>query len=149
MEGIALTKEALSSLMKGIQFFKYKKIGLNVIKGNSQVFLQVRESRYHEYHESKGKLGHSWHDIREEDFLHNKANFYVFVTHLTDFETTALVVPRKDLERLLEHKQKGQNGVYRFYFHFNGKDVTECRDQLTDYSEYFNRWNLIKLALES
>ncbi len=151
MEGIELTKEALSKKVPAVRFHKYKRIGLNVIKGRKEVSLQVRESRYHEYHESKGKLGHSWHEIKERDFLRDKhlVNFYVFLTHLTDEETPFLIMPSKDLERLIQHKPIGQKGIYRFYFHINGKEVTECRNELTDYSQYLNRWDLIKSALDS
>jgi hypothetical protein len=80
----------------------------------------------------------------------------VFVTQWPTFEKSKsacyqnkfVVVPTKDLEKLIKNKPTGQNGVYRFYFYFEGQKAIEIRDQITDYSDYFNRWDLIKNALE-
>lgn len=74
-------------------------------------------------------------------------DFYVFLTYLPS-ENKFVIIPTKNLEKLIKNKPSGQNEIYRFYFHFEGKEVTEIRDGITDYSEYLNRWDLIKNALE-
>ena len=152
MEGKTLTKQAILENIKGVQFHAYKRLGLNVIKGNSEVSLQIRESRYYPDHESKGKIGHGWHDISESDFLRDKrlVNFYVFLTHVptrNGDEDQFVVVPSKDLELLTKTKDIGQNSIYRFYFHFEKDKVFEIRDAVIDYSKYLNNWSLIAQAL--
>lgn len=149
MQKIVLTEQVLSDNVKGLQFHPNKRSGLCVLKGCNQVSVQVRESKYHHTHESKGKLGHSWHDIKEFDFLMDKGkvDFYIFLTYLTS-ENKFVIVPAKDLEKLIKNKPSGQNEIYRFYFHFERKEVFEIRDEIIDYSKYLNRWDLIKNILE-
>lgn len=74
-------------------------------------------------------------------------DFYVFLTQLP--ENKFVIVPTKDLEKLIKNKPSGQNGVYRFYFNFEGKEVSEIRDEKTDYSKYLNNWDLIVNALKT
>jgi hypothetical protein len=152
MEGKILTREAILENIKGVQFHSYKRTGMTVLKGNNQVSLQVRESRYYPDHESKGKIGHGWHDISESHFLRDKrlVDFYVFLTYLptrNGIENQFVVVPSKDLEQLIKTKDTGQNDIYRFYFHFEGEKVFEIRHGVIDYSQYLNSWDLISEAL--
>lgn len=137
MEGKSLTKQAILENIKGVQFHSYKRLGLNVIKGNREVSLQIRESRYYPDHWSKDMVGHGWHDISEGDFLRDKrlVDFYVFLTHVQTHnseEDRFVVVPSKDLEQLVKTKDTGQNSIYRFYFHFEGDKVYEIRDGVID-----------------
>jgi hypothetical protein len=152
MEGKALTKQAILDNIRGVQFHSYKRLGLNVLKGNNEVSLQVRESRYYPDRVSKDKVGHGWNDISESDFLRDKdvVDFYVFLTHVPSRnceENQFVVVPSGDLEQLIKCKDTGQNSIYRFYFHFEGDKVFEIRDAVIDYSKYLNNWSLIVHAL--
>ena len=64
------------------------------------------------------------------------------------FENRFVIVPARELEGLVGGKSAGKKGVYSFYFSFEGERVADVRDEITDYSECLNRWNLIRKALE-
>jgi len=53
-----------------------------------------------------------------------------------------------ELQGLVGGKSAGRKGVYSFYFSFEGERVADVRDEITDYSEYLDRWGLIREALE-
>ena len=82
-------------------------------------------------------------------------DFYVFLSYLpkfgehkiSSFENMFLIVPTTDLKKLVK-KKSGKNGSYSFYFNFEGKNVVEKRDNLTDYSQYLDGWKLIQEALD-
>ena len=67
---------------------------------------------------------------------------------MASFENKFLIVPTADLKRLAKDKNSGKKGIYSFYFHLEGKNVTDKRDGLTDYSKYLNAWNLIQDGLK-
>ena len=58
-----------------------------------------------------------------------------------------MIVPTDELEKRVERKPAGKRGVYTFCFNFEGAKVTEKRDEITDYSEYLDRWDLISKTL--
>jgi len=159
--GEVVTAEAILENVKSAEvYFPLHDIGVDllVVKGKKHGSIQVKESRYFTERERKGTIGHSWHQLHRKKFLRDKdkVDFYVFLTYmpkfgehkLTSFENRFIIVPTKELEKLIKDKPSGKKEVYSFYFNFEGKKVVEKRDEITDYSEYLNRWNLIKDALE-
>jgi hypothetical protein len=159
--GEVLTAEAILEHVKGAEiYFPLHDIGtdLLVMKESSHISIQVKESRYFTEKGRKGVKGSSWHQIHKRKFQRdrNKVNFYVFLTYLprfgehklVSFENKFVVVPTKDLEKLIENKPSGEKEIYSFYFNFDGKKVVENRNEVTDYSEYLDRWDLINNALE-
>ena len=115
--------------------------------------------RYYTKRVWKGTLGHSWHVIFGKKFVRDKerVDFYVFLTYLpkyaehkmSKFENKFIIVPTIELEKLIKNKKVDKRGRYSFCFNFEGNKVTEKRDEPTDYSEYLNRWDLIKHASKS
>ena len=65
------------------------------------------------------------------------------------FENKFIIVPTSELSKRINDKKAGKRGIYFFCFNFEGKKVTEKRDEPTDYSQYLNRWDLIKHASKS
>src|SRR3972149_9506007 len=143
--GEVVTAEAILENVKGAEvYFPLHDIGVDllVVKGKKHVSIQVKESRYFTKRVSKGTLGHSFHQIKREKFLANKArvDFYVFLTYLpklgehrlSSFENKFVVIPTPELEKRIEAKNAGKSGIYRFYFNFEGKTVIEKRDDKTD-----------------
>ena len=63
------------------------------------------------------------------------------------FENQFVIVPAKELERMVKTKSAGKKGIYSFYISFDGKRVVEERDEIVDYSGYLDRWDLISQAL--
>jgi hypothetical protein len=159
--GEVLTAEAIIENVKGSEvYFPLHDIGtdLLVVKGKNHVSIQVKESRYFTKRVLKGTLGHSWHQLSKKKFLRDKGkvDFYIFLTYLLKvgehrfnaFENKFIIIPTSELDKRIKTKNCGKKEIYSFYFNFEGKKVVEKRDVVTDYSEYLNRWNLIKEALE-
>jgi hypothetical protein len=84
-------------------------------------------------------------------------DFYVFLTYLPQicenklksFRKEFLIVPTANLKELVKAKKAGTKGVFSFYFYFDAEKgkVFDKRDGYTEYSEFLNRWDLIKSAL--
>jgi hypothetical protein len=159
--GEVLTAETILENVKGAEvYFPLHDIGtdLLVMIGCNHVSIQIKESRYFAEKERKGIRGHSWHQVHKRKFLRDKdkVDFYVFLTYLprfgehklASFENKFVIVPTKDLEKLIMNKPSGKKEIYSFYFNFEGKKVTENRNEITDYSQYLTRWDLIRDALE-
>ena len=93
--------------------------------------------------------------VQNKELRELGADFYVFLTYVPrfgersvrTFENRFVIVPVADLEKLVAGKSSGKKGVYSFYLSFDGERVTETRDGKADYSEYLDRWGLIKKAL--
>lgn len=155
--GEVITAEALLKNIKDCEvYFPLHDVGIDllIVKGKKQVSIQVKESRYFATRRRKGTIGHSWHSLHKKKFLRDrkKVDFYVFLTYLPQFgehrmlkfENRFVIVPTSELAKRIKNKKAGKRGIYFFYFNFEGKKVTEKRDEPTDYSEYLNRWDLIK-----
>lgn len=158
--GEVVTAEAILENIKPSEvYFPLHDVGtdLLIVKGKKHVSVQVKESRYFTERIRKGTLGHSWHNLHKRKFLRDKerVDFYVFLTYiprfgehrLSAFENKFLIVPTSELEKHFETKNSGKKGIYFFYFNFEGKKVVDVRDEITDYSEYLDRWNSIEKAL--
>jgi len=151
--GEVITAEALLKNIKGCEvYFPVKDVGIDllVVKDKKPVSIQVKESRYYQ-------RKHSWHCISRKKFLGKEiVDFYVFLTYfpkygehkMSKFENKFLIVPNHKLETLIEKKKVDKRGRYSFYFNFEGNKVTEKRDAPTDYSEYLDRWDLVKDKIE-
>lgn len=150
LDKIRLTQETITNKIGRCQFQSSGQSRLFVAKGHRQVLLRIMESRYYEDKESKGKMGHSWNDISERDFIKEKSSvdFYVFLTHIASGDRY-VVVPSVDLEKLVIQKSTGQNRIYRFYFHFIGNEVLETRDAIIQYSKYLDSWEPLRNSLDS
>ncbi len=155
--GEAVTAEALLKNVEGCGvYFPVRDVGVDLlaVRGSRHVGIQVKESRY--YAGRKGAAGHSWHQLSAKSLRRAGADFYVFLTYLPrfgerrlrTFENRFVIVPARELEGLVGGKSAGKKGVYSFYFSFEGERVADVRDEITDYSECLNRWNLIRKALE-
>jgi len=155
---VVTAENMLENIEDAEVYFPLHDIGIDllVVKGKKHVSVQVKESRYYTARELKGTRGHSWHNLDKRKFLRDKerVDFYVFLTYLPNgehrfstFENKFLIVPASELEKRLESKETGKKGIYYFYFNFDGKKAIEKRDAIIDYSEYLNRWDLIKKAL--
>jgi hypothetical protein len=46
-------------------------------------------------------------------------------------------------------KKAGKKGIYSFYFYFDGNNVTEKRDDMVDYSKYYENWRSIENAFNT
>jgi len=160
--GEVITAEAFLKNVKGSEvYFPLHDVGIDllVVKSKKHVSIQVKESRYYTKRVWKGTLGHSWHGLHKKKFLRDrkKVDFYVFLTYLPrfgehrmlKFENKFIVIPTSELSKRIKNKNAGKRGIYFFYFNFEGKKVVEKRDVLTDYSEYLNRWDLVKDSLIS
>jgi len=154
--GEVITAEALLKNIKGCEvYFPVRDVGIDllVVKDKKPVSIQVKESRYYQ-------RKHSWHCISRKKFLGKEiVDFYVFLTYfpkydknkMKKFENKFLIVPTSDLEleKLLKNKKIDKRGRYSFYFNFEGNKVTEKREPPpTDYSEYLDRWDLVKDKIE-
>lgn len=65
------------------------------------------------------------------------------------FENKFIIVSTSELSKRIKEKNAGKREIYFFCFNFEGKKVVEKRDKLMDYSEYLNRWDLVKHVLIS
>jgi len=150
--GEVLTAETLLENISDVEvYFQLHDtgIGLLVVKGKKHISIQVKESRYFSL-----RGGHSWHQIHKRKFVRDKGkvDFYIFLTYLpkfgehklASFENKFIIIPTKKLDKIIEKKPSGKKEIYSFYFNFEGKKITEIRDAPTDYSEFLNRWDLIK-----
>lgn len=159
--GEVVTAEAILINVKGAEvFFPLRDVGtdLLVVEGKNHVSVQVKESRYFTSRVLKGTRGHSWHQINRKKLDREKVDFYVFLTYYqtggehspSPFEYKFVIVPTSDLEKRIREAEKksGKKGFFSFYFNFDGKKVVEKRDVPTDYSDYLDRWDLIKDALD-
>ena len=155
--GEAVTAEALLKNVEGCEvYFPVRDVGVDllVVRGSRHVGIQVKESRY--YAGRKGTAGHSWHQLSAKSLRRARADFYVFLTYLPrfgerrlrTFENRFVIVPARELEGLVGGKSAGRKGVYSFYFSFEGEGVADVRDEIADYSEHLDRWDLIHKALE-
>jgi len=159
--GEVITAEAMLGNVKGAEvYFPLHDIGIDllVVMGKNHISIQVKESRYFTERVLKGTLGHSWHQLHKKKFIRDKGkvDFYIFLTYLprfgehrfNAFENKFLIIPTSELDKRIKTKDSGKKEIYSFYFNFEGKKVVEKRDAVTDYSEYLNRWTLIKEAIE-
>jgi hypothetical protein len=157
--GEVLTAEAVIENVKGVEvYFPLHDIGTDLLlmMGCNHISIQVKESRYFTSRVLKGTKGHSWHQIHKLKLEKEKVDFYVFLTYLprfgeykmSSFENKFLIVPATDLKEFAESKNSGKTGIYSFYFNFEGKRVVDKRDGVTDYSKYFEAWNLVGAALK-
>jgi hypothetical protein len=150
--GEVITAEALRKNVEGCEvYFPLHDVGIDllVVNGKKHASVQVKESRYYPQQIS-------WHVIFRKKFVRDKerVDFYVFLTYLpkigehgtSKFENKFIIVPTSDLESLIKEKKVDKRGRYSFCFNFEGKKVADKRDVPTDYSEYLNRWDLIKQA---
>ena len=145
-------------------YFPLRDVGVDllIVKGEKHVGIQVKESRYYIGRTWKsGHVGHSWHQIREKKLMESKADFYVFLTYLpfygehkvSSFQNKFLIVPKHELEKRVKIKDAGKKKVFSFCFHFEEKRVWDERvtvsteNELSDYSQFLEAWNLIKEAL--
>ena len=94
--------------------------------------------------------------------MKSKADFYVFLTYLpfygehkiSSFQNRFLIVPKHELEKRVNVKDAGKRKVFSFCFHFEEKSVWDERvtvsieNELTDYSQFLDAWDLIKEALQ-
>lgn len=164
--GECITAEEIMKQTKCEVFFPLKDVGVDllVVKGKGHVGIQVKESRYYRSRTwSSGHIGHSWHQVRKERFLKTKEkiDFYVFLTYLpllgehkvSSFQQKFLIVPTSELEKRMAVKDPGKKKVYSFCFHFEEVNVWDERvtvglgNELTNYSEYLDAWDLLKQAL--
>jgi hypothetical protein len=158
--GEVITVEELLKRIESIEvYFPLRDVGVDllVVRGSRHVGIQVKESRYYVDREWKGTIGHSWHNLSRKSFLRESkaVDFYVFLTYLPrygehrmrTFENGFVIVPTDELEKRVERKPAGSRGIYTFCFNFEGAKVIEKRDEITDYSEYLDRWDLISKAL--
>ena len=164
--GEVLTAERLKVEIPGCEiYFPLKDIGVDllVVRGNSHVGIQVKESRY--YQGGKVQRGtdwhNSWHQVSEGNLglvsspKKKAADFFVFLTYLPNIEKTKIssfieryiIVPLNELCRKVPQK-RASRGVYSFLFMFDGDTVTECREDEQDYSEFLETWQLIDEALK-
>ena len=154
--GEAVTAEVLLENVENCEvYFPVRDVGMDllVVRGSKHVGVQVKESRY--YLSTSGEAGHSWHQLSVKNLRQKGPDFYVFLTYVPrfgerrvrTFENRFVIVPAADLERLVVGKSGGKKNVYSFYLSFDGERVTEARDGKADYSEYLDRWSLIKKAL--
>lgn len=154
--GEVITAEALLKNVKGCQiYFPLHDVGIDllVVKGKKPVSIQVKESRYFAIRRWKGTVGHSFHSLHKKKLLRDKkkVDFYIFLTYLPrfgehrmqSFENKFIIVPTSELVKRIKDKKAGKRDIYFFCFNFEGKKVTEKRDEPTDYSEYLDRWNSI------
>lgn len=159
--GEVVTAEAILKNIKDSEvYFPLHDIGVDllVVKRKKHVAVQVKESRYFTQRVLKGTRGHSWHQLHKKKLEKEKVDFYIFLTYYqkdgenspSPFEHRFIVIPTSDLEKKIEEakKKSGKKGIFSFYFNFEDKKVIEKRDIPTDYSNYLNRWDLIKQALE-
>jgi len=157
--GEAVTAEALLKNVEGCEvYFPVRDVGVDLlaVRGSRHVGIQAKESRY--YTSKRRPRGHSWHQLSAKSLRRSsgKVDFYVFLTYLprfgerrlSTFENRFVIVPARELEGLVEGKSAGKKGVYSFYFSFDGETVLEVRGEMTDYSRYLNRWDLIRKALD-
>jgi len=158
--GEVITAEALLRNVEGIEvYFPLHDVDVDllVVRGSKHVGIQVKESRYYMEQEWKGSLGHSWHHLSRKSFLRerNRVDFYIFLTYLPrygehrlrTFETKFVIVPTDELEKRVERKPAGKRGVYTFCFNFEGAKVMEKRNEIADYSQYLDRWDLVSNVL--
>ena len=161
--GEVLTAETISNYFKKIPdveiYFPLHDVGIDllVVRGKHHVSIQVKESRYYKIRDLKGSKGHSWHQVARKKFLRglNKIDFYVFLTYipkirehkLSSFDKKFLVVPTSKLANLIRDKPFGKKEIYSFYFNFGDDKIIEKRNELTDYSEYLDRWEFIEEKL--
>jgi hypothetical protein len=143
-------------------FFPHKDTGVDLVvftelerSTRRSVTLQVKESRY--FGDS-----HSWHQVRQGKIegTEGDVDFFVFVTYRqvpdrkrTKWHNEFVVVPTRDLGRLVKKKRAGKNKVYSFYFAFEDDkvwDVRESRGRKTDpklgavdYTQFHNAWDLL------
>ena len=163
--GEVVTAEAILDNIrdKDVQvYFPLHDIGtdLLVVKGKKHVSIQVKESRYFTKRVLKGTRGHSWHQVHKKKLEKENVDFYIFLTYYqkegehspSPFENKFIIIQTSNLQKLIKKakkKKSGKRGIFRFYFNFEGEKVVEKRDMPTDYSNYLNRWDLIKEALDS
>lgn len=152
--GEIVTAEALLRNVKGSDvYFPVRDVGIDllVVNGKKHVSIQVKESRYYPQRIS-------WHVIFRKKFRDKKrVDFYVFLTYvpkygnnrISMFENKFIIVPTSELDKRVNGKKVDKRGRYSFCFNFEGNRVTDKRDNRPiDYSDYLNRWDLIKETLE-
>lgn len=155
--GEVIVAEMLDKKVKRCQiYFPMRDIGIDLLaaRNNKHVGIQVKESRYHI---KGGARDRSWHQVKKKRLAETKkgVDFYIFLTYLPrlgehkydSFEYKFVIVPTDALAKRLTTKNAGSKGIYSFYFHFEGKKVTEIRDEPTDYSKFLNNWTLIDKSL--
>ena len=134
-------------------------VDLLVVRGDTHVGIQVKESRLYggEQSRRKGK-SHSWHQVSKKNLQAGSgkrlADFFVFLTYLplegenkiSSFEHRYIVIPFKHLAEKCKTK-KDSGGTYSFYFHFDSRKVSELRDTPEEYSLYLDKWGKIRSAL--
>jgi hypothetical protein len=160
--GECFTAERLAELGLKV-FFPLRDVGVDLLVINRQkhVGIQVKESRYYRKGRWKsGHVGHSWHQIRKKK-LEDDVDFYVFLTyedvknkHKLGFENRFLIVPKDELMKRIGIKDAGKSRIFSFCFHFDEKGkaydervTVSVGDELTDYSQFLEAWDLIKKAL--
>lgn len=164
--GGCIVAEEIIKRLKYEVFFPVHDVGVDLLaaKADKHVGIQVKESRYYSSRRWRsGHVGHSWHQIKKAKFLKRKADFYVFLTYLpayeehkiSRFENKFLIVPSSELEkRMTIIKDAGARQVYSFCFHFENSKVWDERvtvgldNKLTDYSRFFDAWNLVEQSLQ-
>lgn len=161
--GECITAEKIFEVIKDCEvYFPLRDVGVDlmVVKGKKYVGIQVKESRYYTLEDHR--KDHSWHDLSKKKFERDrsKIDFYVFLTYvpmygehkLSSFEHKFVIVPPKELAKRLAAKSAGKRGVYAFYFHFEGEKVIDRRvkieNELMDYSQFLDAWNLVEEALK-
>lgn len=163
--GETIVAEKLMTYCKDYDFyFPLKDTGIDILGAhktkNKTLKFQVKESRYYE------KPTHSWHQESLKNIEENKGrvDFYVFVTYIPSylyeeqtkpsFKTEFIIIPMKDLLKLIKLKEPNKAGKYNFYFDFHREEgkIIEIREKNKvwlnnknfDYKKYHNNWELIK-----
>jgi hypothetical protein len=125
-----------------------KNVDLAVInlKTKKLVTIQVKESR--EYHLG---MADGWIGISKNKVLDKVADFYVFLVytakedgHKMKMTYRTLVVPAEVLLEKSHHKNESKGG-FDYYFKFDNNKAWEDREKPTDYSEYIDNFNLLKI----
>ena len=161
--GECITAEKIFEVMKDCEvYFPLRDVGVDlmVIKGKKHVGIQVKESRYYTLEDHR--KDNSWHDVNKKKFERDRSriDFYIFLTYLprygehkfSSFEHRFVIVPTEELAKRFAAKSAGKRGVYAFYFHFKGEKVVDRRvkieNELMDYSQFLDAWNLVEEALK-
>ena len=85
-----------------------------------------------------------WHVLRYNPEHYITFDIYIFAVENDNNDLDFFVLPKKNLELLLEKKEKGKNDTYHFYFAKSKTgDLVEDRDTPVKVNPYFNSWEMI------
>lgn len=124
----------------------------SITKGNraAKADILLKTSKNEITYTLKAKFYHSksfddfpsgWHTVKEDELVNEDIDLFIFNVEFKK-QFYPFLFSRKELLLFVKNKSTDQNHTYHFYFHVDGNNVVEVRDQENDASNYFNHWEL-------